>query len=114
MPHLIIEYTPDYIDDLKVTAMIDKVFDAARASGLFAVENIKVRAIPVTAYRTGNSGRGFVRVQCRIHVGRSSTKKKALSEAIVAGLRDLEPGVAAITAEVVEMDPDSYARYYTD
>lgn len=114
MPHLIIEYTSDLIDEPKVTAMVDKVFDAAMDSGLFATENIKVRAIPVTAYRTGNSGTGFVSIQCRIHVGRSMAKKKAFSESIVNELRDLELGVAAITAEVVEMESDSYSRYYTD
>ena len=114
MPHLVIEYSSDSIDESKVTAMVEKVFDVAVGSGLFAIENIKVRAIPVTAYRTGNSGPGFVSVQCRMHVGRSVAKKKALSEAIVSELRDLQLGVAAITVEVVEMDPDSYSRYYTD
>jgi 5-carboxymethyl-2-hydroxymuconate isomerase len=49
-----------------------------------------------------------------MHVGRSVAKKKALSEAIVSELRDLPLGVAAITVEVVDMDADSYSRYYTD
>ena len=66
----------------------------------------------MTAYQLGVEGQGFVCVRCRIHAGRSTAQKKQLSEAVVAALRELEPGVAVITAEVIDMDPASYTRYY--
>lgn len=113
MPHVIIEYTPDCVSDTQAMALCDVVFDAAVDSGLFAVENIKVRSIPVTAYRMGLRGEGFVCVQCRIHSGRTSTQKKALSEAIVAALRKLELDTAILTAEIVDMDQGSYSKYVT-
>lgn len=114
MPHLIIEYSADCIDEQQVAAMVNGVFDTAKASGLFETANIKSRAIPITTYRLGVEGRGFVCVRCRIHAGRSTEQKKQLSEAVVAALRELEPGVAAITAEVIDMDPASYSRYYAN
>lgn len=112
MPHLIIEYSADCLDEQQVQTIVDAVFEAAIDSGLFETANIKSRAIPITAYRLGGEGKGFVCVRCRIHAGRSREQKKQLSEAIVSALRELESGVAAITAEVIEMDPASYTRYY--
>lgn len=112
MPHLIIEYSADCLDREQAQSIADTVFEVSKASGLFETANIKSRAIPVTAYRLGVDGRGFVCVRCRIHAGRSTAQKKQLSEAVVAALRELKPGVAAITAEVIEMDPASYTRYY--
>lgn len=114
MPHLIIDYSADCLDDRQAQAMADAVFEAARGSGLFETANIKTRAIPITAYRLGIEGQGFVCVRCRIHAGRSGAQKKQLSEAVVAALRALELKVAAITAEVIDMDADSYSRYYVD
>ncbi|TDY04019.1 5-carboxymethyl-2-hydroxymuconate Delta-isomerase [Thiohalophilus thiocyanatoxydans] len=114
MPHLIIEYSVDCIDEQQAVTMVDAVFDTAKASGLFETRNIKSRAIPISAYRLGVEGRGFVCVRCRIHAGRSSEQKKQLSGEVVRALRELELGVAAITAEVVDMDPASYTRYYVD
>jgi len=114
MPHLIIEYSADCLDEQQAAAMVEVVFDTANASGLFETPNIKSRAIPITAYRLGVEGKGFVCVRCRIHAGRSREQKKQLSDAVVAALRELELGVAAITAEVIDMDPASYTRYYAD
>lgn len=114
MPHLIIEYSVDCIDEQQAVTMVDAVFDTAKASGLFETANIKSRAIPISAYRLGVEGRGFVCVRCRIHAGRSSEQKKQLSGEVVRALRELELDVAAITAEVVDMDPASYTRYYVD
>ncbi|MFP3874930.1 MAG: 5-carboxymethyl-2-hydroxymuconate Delta-isomerase [Thiohalophilus sp.] len=114
MPHLIIEYSADCLEEHQAEAMVDVVFDAAKASGLFETANIKSRAIPVMAYRLGVEGKGFVCVQCRIHAGRTDAHKKQLSETVVAALRELELGVATITAEVIDMDPASYSRYYAD
>jgi 5-carboxymethyl-2-hydroxymuconate isomerase len=113
MPHLIIEYSADCLDEPQAQGMVDVVFTVARDCGLFETANIKVRAIPVTAYRLGRAGRGFICVRCRIHAGRSPAQKKRLSAALVAALRELTPDVAAITAEVVDMDPDSYSRDYS-
>lgn len=114
MPHLIIEYSADCVDEHQAQAMADAVFVAAQDSGLFETANIKSRAIPVSAYRLGVAGRGFVCVRCRIHAGRSGAQKKQLSEAVVSALRELGLGVATITAEVIDMDVDSYSRYYAD
>lgn len=114
MPHLIIEYSADFIDDQQAQAMADVVFDAANASGLFDTPNIKSRAIPINAYRLGVAGKGFVCVRCRIHAGRTPGQKKQLSEAVVAALRELELDVAVVTAEIIDMDAASYTRYFAD
>ncbi|MFO8025881.1 5-carboxymethyl-2-hydroxymuconate Delta-isomerase [Thiohalophilus sp.] len=114
MPHLIIEYSADCMGEQQAQTLVDAVFEATRDSGLFETANIKTRAIPVNAYRLGVEGRGFICVRCRMHVGRSPEQKKQFSEALVCVLRERGPGVAVITAEVIELDPASYARYYAD
>lgn len=50
-------------------------------------------------------------MQCRIHVGRSDSQKKQLTEAVLAALVEQGLGVEVMTAEVVEIDRASYAKY---
>lgn len=111
MPHLIIEYAEDAIAADQVDALVDAVFEAASASGLFDTTNIKSRAIPVRQYRLGASGNGFIHVQCRIHAGRSVTQKQQLSASVLAAVRATGVAVAISTVEIVEMERASYAKH---
>lgn len=111
MPHIIIEYAEDVISQQGAQLLVDAVFVAAEESGMFAPLNIKVRAVPVSVYRLGMSGEGFIHVQCRIHAGRATEAKKSLTISIINALKDLSIDVAVMTAEVVDMDRDSYSKY---
>jgi len=111
MPHIIIEYADDVISQQGAQLLVDTVYVAVEESGMFAPLNIKVRAVPVAVYRLGISGEGFIHVQCRIHAGRAVEAKKSLTNSIIDALRDLSVDVAVMTAEVIDMDRDSYSKY---
>ena len=110
MPHIIIEYAEDVISQEGAKLLVDTVFVAAEESGMFEPLNIKVRAIPVAVYRLGISGEGFIHVQCRIHIGRAVETKKMLTDLVIKSLRSLSIDVAVMTAEVVDMDRESYSK----
>jgi 5-carboxymethyl-2-hydroxymuconate isomerase len=113
MPHLILEYAEAAIPRAEVPALLAEVHEVARATGLFTESRIKVRARPVADYLTGGERRPFVHAELRIRAGRSPEERKRLAEAVLAILRARLAGTV-LTAEVVEMDPAAYARYYPD
>ena len=111
MPHIIIEFSDRLVKEAQIMAMIDAVHKAAQETGLFKEENIKTRAIPVKYYRVSDHGGGFIHVQLRIKKGRSVLEKKLLSGSVLHAVKDQGWLVHVITVEVIDMDPDSYAKY---
>lgn len=113
MPHLILEYAEDAVPRAEVPALVAEVHEVARETGLFPESQIKVRARPVVDYLVGGERRPFVHAELRIKAGRSDEQRRLLAEAVLAVLRARLAGTV-LTAEVVEMDPAAYARYYPD
>ena len=111
MPHVIIEYAPEGLGEEGVPALLERVHGAVAATGLFDEGNIKVRALPVAHYLVAGARRPFIAVQCRIHAGRTVEQRRALSEAVLAVLRERAPEAEVATVEVVEMERGSYAKY---
>lgn len=111
MPHLIIEYPARIVTASQVEAMLTAVHGAAAGSGLFEEDHIRVRAWPLEHALPAGEGRAFMHAQCRIHGGRTAAQKKALSEAVLAALREQAWAVAVITVEVVELERASYAKW---
>jgi len=111
MPHIIIEYADDIISSQGAKLMADAIFVVAEESGMFAPQNIKVRAVPITVYHLGLEGEGFIHVQCRIHAGRTTETKKQLTASIIKALQDLSIEAAVMTAEVIDMDRESYSKH---
>ncbi len=111
MPHLIIEFSAHQVEPGQVETMLDAVHAAAATSGLFDENHIRVRANPLTYYRTGGRHDHFIHAQCRLHAGRSGAQKRQLSDAILQALKAQQWPVCSITVEVVELDRDSYAKY---
>lgn len=110
MPHLIIEYPQDIVEE-EVEEMLDKVHGAAVSTSLFEENHIRIRAIPLTHYRAGGKRESFIHVQCHIHDGRTDIQKRKLSETILSAIRKQGLEVKVITVEVMEMDRASYAKY---
>lgn len=111
MPHIILEYPQDRINDETIDVCLDRVHKAVADTDLFDVSHIRIRAIPLNHYRVGGEKQPFIHVQCRIHAGRSDQQKKELTEMIIAALTEQVLGVEVMTAEAVELDRASYAKY---
>ena len=111
MPHLIIEYSESLATPEQVPPLLDAVHEAAVATGLFEESHIRTRAIPVRFYRTGRGTAPFIHAQLRILSGRTEEQKHGLSHAIVHAIRAHGWAAQVITAEVVDMDRATYAKY---
>ncbi len=111
MPHVILEFTEDSASPDQISPLLDSVHQAVIDSGLFRPSHIKSRAVPVAHYRTGTNQRPFIHVQLRIKPGRSPSQKQALTAAVVGAIRDQKLAACIITAEVVDLEADSYSKY---
>lgn len=111
MPHVIVEFARELASDAQVMAMVDAVHRAVVASGLFEIDHVKTRAIPLMFYRCGTGSDPFMHAQLRIHAGRTDVQKKALSDAVLAALCAQGWPAKVVTVEVVEMNRASYAKY---
>jgi 5-carboxymethyl-2-hydroxymuconate isomerase len=111
VPHLILEFARELAGDSAVPAMLDAVHDAAASTGLFQEDHIKTRAHPVAFYRTGTGHAPFIHAQLRIKTGRDEAQKRALSQAVLAAIREQGWPARVITVEVVDMDAATYAKY---
>ena len=111
MPHLIIEFSQQQAEPEQVEAMLDAVHAAAAATGLFDESHIRVRAIPLSYYRTAGAYSHFIHAQCRIHSGRDDAQKRDLSTAVLEALKAQQWAAKSITVEVVELDRATYAKY---
>ncbi len=111
MPHLIIEYSQQQAEPEQVEEMLDAVLQAVQASGLFEASHIRVRAVPVSFYRTAGANAHFIHAQCRIHQGRNEEQRRSLSAAVLQALKAQQWAACSITVEVVEMERASYAKY---
>jgi 5-carboxymethyl-2-hydroxymuconate isomerase len=108
LPHCIIEYSEDFNDS--VNEIMSAVHVGAVSSGLFEPNDIKIRAMPYKHYQVGIAKSSFVHVSSRILSGRDNTQKHAFNSAIVSQLSTLAFSNCSITAEVIDIHKESYAK----
>ncbi|MGE8226722.1 MAG: 5-carboxymethyl-2-hydroxymuconate Delta-isomerase [Stenotrophomonas sp.] len=114
MPHLTIEYSNNLATAV-TPAVLRTLNLALLGTGQFEEADIKSRALgfDCVAIGTTDSPRGFVAARLAILSGRSSEIKRELADTLLAAL---ESAIAAggmelqISAEIVDIDRDSYAK----
>lgn len=110
MPHCIIEYSQEISQQIKISQLNDSVFRGAESSNLFAIDAIKVRALPYQDYLVGESEKGFIHVSAKILKGRTTEQKQLLSKAILTQLLSLTIANVSVSVEVLDIDTDSYVK----
>lgn len=111
MPHCIVEYSQDLTAKVTAKTLNQLVFEAAWQSTLFTKEeDIKVRSIEYTDYQIGRTKGEFIHVLLKIMKGRTLEQKMQLTGRVVNQLKGLGLTDVSLTAEVVEIDTDSYAK----
>ncbi|MFP4606739.1 MAG: 5-carboxymethyl-2-hydroxymuconate Delta-isomerase [Thiohalospira sp.] len=113
MPHLQLEYAEELVAEEELPGLLAVVHAAARDTGLFVESHIRIRARPVAHYLVGGERAPFAHVELRIRAGRHSRHHRLLADAVVAALQPQLP-TAALSAEVVEINEEGYARHYPD
>ena len=110
MPHIIVEYAEQIIDDAQAEVLLRTVHHVIADSGLFKANQIKTRAYPFRSFTNAGGSDAYIHIQARIKSGRDADNKKRLGEVILAGLSGLGLTVSVITVEVIDMDGESYGK----
>lgn len=110
MPHIILEYAEQLMDDSMVDAALQAVHAAVAGSGLFDVSHIKTRAYSFRAFTHADGSEPYIHIQARIKSGRDTENRKRLGEVILSGLQPLGIPAKVMTVEIIDMDRGSYGK----
>jgi len=110
MPHCIVECTRAVAGQVPVERLMRAVHDAALASGLFTVGDVKIRVLVHEHSLVGGIDADFVHVFAYVLTGREEADRKKLSASVVRGLAALLPGVQAISCDVREMNRATFSN----
>ena len=110
MPHFVLDVSKPFLEARSPDELVRAVHDTARASGLFADEDIKVRVRSYEHYTAGNGASDFIHVFAYVMEGRSIEQRKALSTSIVGVLARMYPDVPVVSLNVTEFERATYAN----
>ncbi|TCI90672.1 5-carboxymethyl-2-hydroxymuconate Delta-isomerase [Tenacibaculum sp. M341] len=110
MPHFVIDCSKDIINIKSPKEIIQKVYDTADSTGLFAKGDIKVRINPFEYYTVGNTDDDFIHIFANIMEGRSVEQKKSLSDKIVSELKMMFPEVPIISINIRDFEKATYCN----
>lgn len=111
MPHIIVEYPEQLLNDDQVEAILRAVHCAVADTGLFKRNRIRTRAYPFEIFTDAGEARPYIHVQARIKCGRDAESKKLLSDTILSAVNSLETGAEVISVEIIDMDRESHGIY---
>jgi 5-carboxymethyl-2-hydroxymuconate isomerase len=86
------------------------VYDVAEATGLFAVDDIKVRLRPYHYFKLGKVKREFIHIFGFIMEGRSNEQKENLSRRILERLNEIFPAIAILSINISEFEKATYSN----
>ena len=113
MPHFIIEVAEPLLAEYPAKLLIEHVKQAANKSQLFTPDDIKCRVQPFEIFDCGQEGMVFIHVVAKLLSGRTLAQRKYLSSEIVEQLQRLAVSNISITAEIVEIEKESYTKHVT-
>ena len=114
MPHIIVEYTKQRVNDTQINAVLQTIHQSIAESGLFKADQIKTRAYSFKDFTNAGGNEPYIHIQARIKSGRDIDNKKQLSDVILKGLSALNIPVSVITVEIIDMERESYGKYSPD
>lgn len=112
MPHIIIEYSQNIHQEIELPGLINRLHDAAIATGVFPPGGTRTRAVMRTDYRIadGHPDNGFVHLLIRVGHGREEAVLHAAGQAVFDAARAhlgplFERSPLAISMEIQEIHP---------
>lgn len=110
MPHFVLDCSNNIIKLKSPEEIIQKVYDTADSSGLFAQGDIKVRINPFEYFTVGNKKDDFIHIFANIMEGRTTEQKKQLSQSIIIELKKMFPSVPIISINIRDFEADTYCN----
>jgi 5-carboxymethyl-2-hydroxymuconate isomerase len=108
MPHFIIDCSANIIEQKSPEEVMQAVYDVAETTGLFAVNDIKVRLRPFQYFKLGAGKRDFIHIFGHLMEGRSIEQKGDLSRKIIERLNEIFPEVSILSINISEFDKATY------
>jgi 5-carboxymethyl-2-hydroxymuconate isomerase len=112
MPHVIVEYSANIEDKIRVPHLLAALHEAMEKTGIAEIAGLRTRAERRDDFRIADNhpSNGFVAIIVRIAQGRSLETRKMVLDAVTAAAdKHLEPVFAttplAFSVEVQEIDP---------
>lgn len=113
MPHCIVEYSADLDAQINISQVMHRLFGILEQSAEFDSAAIKLRAQPFAEVFSGLTDHSFMHIRLHILSGRSPQQKLALTSAMLEGLSADLPMVKSLSAEVVDIQRESYLKRLT-
>lgn len=86
------------------------VYDVAEATGIFAMDDIKIRVRPYQYFKLGKSKKDFIHIFGNIMEGRSTEQKANLSRKIIARLNQMFPDISILSINIHEFEKATYSN----
>lgn len=110
MPHFVIDCSQDIIQLKTPDEIMNFVYKTAESTGLFAVNDIKVRLQPYQYYRLGGDKKNFIHIFGYIMEGRTTEQKADLSQKIIASLTKLFPDISFLSISINDFETATYCN----
>ncbi|WP_162651995.1 hypothetical protein [Lentilitoribacter sp. Alg239-R112] len=110
MPHIVLEYSSDSIDDDQLNNALESCFDTCIEFDCIRPKALKLRAHAILNAYYGNQADSFVHVTAHLLKGRSTERKSAISKAILDSVMKSLPQIDTFSVDVLEIDGDVYHK----
>lgn len=110
MPHFVIDCSESILMHKSPDEIMQVVYNTAEASGLFVLNDIKVRISPYKYFKLSDVKKDFIHVFGYIMQGRTTEQKATLSKNIVGALNNLFPQVSILSMNVYDFEMATYSN----
>ena len=110
MPHFIIDCSENIIQQKSPDEIMQAVYDAAESTGLFALNDIKVRLRPYQYFKLGTGKKDFIHIFGNIMEGRTTEQKASLSKKIIERLNEMFPDISILSINIREFEMATYSN----
>lgn len=110
MPHFVIEFSKNILEQQPADVIMETVYDAAVSTGLFAENDVKVRINCYEHYKLGEGKHSFLHIFASIMGGRTTEQKAALSKVVIQKLAPLFTDISFLSMNVSDFDPATYCN----
>lgn len=110
MPNLVIHCSENILQQKTPAEIMNVVYKAAEATGLFAPNDIKVRIQPFQYYQLAEGKKDFLHVFGYIMQGRTTEQKANLSKQVITSLKELLPNISFLAMNVSDFEAATYCN----
>ena len=110
MPHFIIDCSEGILTQKTPEEIMNAVYEVAEGTGLFAINDIKVRIRPFEFYKLGNNQKEFIHIFGNIMEGRTVEQKANLSTQMIKRLNEMFPDISILSMNIREFEMATYCN----